>query len=120
MGEIPGSPQDVMLDVYMTPSQRRAYEDILRQLAEARAECERLWEHKVALLNRAEAAESQLAAQRERDGRDAERYRRLAKHAFKNEAYDRYGPGAHWSIGLYAADSSMTFDAAVDALKDRP
>jgi hypothetical protein len=53
-----------------------------RQLAEARADAhDQRWQH-AQELKRAEAAESQLAAQRERDGRDAERLARwITRHA---------------------------------------
>jgi hypothetical protein len=73
-----------MLDVYMTPSQRRAYEEILRQLAEAQTDARMAnrradeWLRTAADEKEARmAAESQLAAQRERDERDAEKWRWL-------------------------------------------
>ena len=48
---------------------------------------------------------------------DAERYRWLAGKAHKDTAYDRYGNGAHWSIGFFASDGRHTLDAAIDAAR---
>jgi len=95
--------------------------ELERQLAEARAENRTVWEENrrlcdgiAPMLARAEAAESQLAAQRERDGRDAERWR-LARTAPIGGPY--IVPGGN--IGGW-----LTYDAAdiaIDAaLKDRP
>lgn len=48
---------------------------------------------------------------------DAERYRWLANKAHKDTAYDRYGNGAHWSIGFFASDGRHSLDAAIDAAR---
>lgn len=48
-------------------------------------------------------------------GRDAERYQYLAKHARQSTAYDVFGKGGHWSIGVYSDDSYLTFGQAIDA-----
>lgn len=50
---------------------------------------------------------------------DAERYRWLAAKSHKDTAYDRYGNGAHWSIGFFAADSRHALDAAIDAARSK-
>lgn len=47
--------------------------------------------------------------------RDVERYRELEKRAHKATAYDKYGNGAHWTIGLFSSDSRMTFSETIDA-----
>ena len=49
---------------------------------------------------------------------DAERYRWLAAKASKDTAYDRYGNGAHWSIGFFAPDGRRALDAAIDAARE--
>jgi len=49
---------------------------------------------------------------------DAERYRWLAAKAQKDTAYDRYGNGAHWSIGFFAPDGRRALDAAIDAARE--
>lgn len=49
------------------------------------------------------------------DARDAARWRHVERIARKNTAYDRYGDGAHWSVGLFSNDSRQTFGEAIDA-----
>lgn len=49
---------------------------------------------------------------------DAERYRWIAAKASKDTAYDRYGNGAHWSIGFFAPDGRRALDAAIDAARE--
>jgi hypothetical protein len=46
--------------------------------------------------------------------KDAEGYQWLKSKAVKNTAYDRYGPGAHWTIGFYSENSSYDFDQAIE------
>ena len=48
---------------------------------------------------------------------DAARYRWLAAKAQKDTAYDRYGNGAHWIIGFFAANGRHALDAAIDAAR---
>lgn len=64
------------------------------------------------LLHEAAAA---LEAARE----DAERWREVERQATKKTAYDRYGNGAYWSVGLFSDDSRQTFGEAVDAAMQR-
>lgn len=49
---------------------------------------------------------------------DAARYRWLAAKAQKDTAYDRYGNGAHWIIGFFAANGRHALDAAIDAARE--
>jgi len=133
MGEIPGSAMDVMRDVYMTPSQRRAWEEIRAQHAiglaltnmlvlcgerEAR-DIEGYPDKLRALIDglidqrrRADDLQSQLAAQRERDGRDAERLDFIEQHGMYIALDMRKFPD---NIG--AARGSI--DEAIAAIKDR-
>ena len=60
-----------------------------------------------------------LRAEREALLADAERYRWLASRAHKDTARDRYGSGAHWRIGFFADDGRHTFDAAIDAAREK-
>lgn len=48
--------------------------------------------------------------------KDAERYRKLQAQATKKTAYDVYGNGCLWSIGIHSEDSRLPFSAVVDAL----
>jgi hypothetical protein len=50
---------------------------------------------------------------------DSRRYRWLMARATKKTAYDRYGNGAHWSIGFFAEDSLLDFDAAIAAQQEK-
>lgn len=56
-----------------------------------------------------------LRAERDALRADAERYRWLASRAHKKTSYDRYGNGAHWSIGFFSDDSRHALDAVIDA-----
>lgn len=49
------------------------------------------------------------------DAKDAERYRLLRSMAHKKTAYDRFGDGAYWNIGIHSDDSGQSFDEVVDA-----
>jgi hypothetical protein len=49
------------------------------------------------------------------DGRDAVRYRYLAKHARQDTSYDVFGKGGHWSIDIHSDDNFLTFGQAIDA-----
>ena len=48
--------------------------------------------------------------------KDAQRYRKLQAQATKKTAYDVYGNGCLWSIGIHSEDSRLPFAAVVDAL----
>lgn len=61
------------------------------------------------------AAHASRDAEVEALKRDAERYRALEKMARQKTAYDVYGNGAHWTIGLFSDDSRMTFAEVIDA-----
>lgn len=58
-----------------------------------------------------------LAAAVETLRADAERWRHVEKLARQNTAYDVYGNGGHWSIGLFSKDGRLTFTQAVDAAR---
>lgn len=60
----------------------------------------------------------ELRAECEAMRADAERYRWLASKARKDTAYDRYGNGAHWIIGFFAANGRHALDAAIDAARE--
>lgn len=51
---------------------------------------------------------------------DAKRYRLLKAKAVKETAYDRYGNGCYWSIGLFSDESSKPFDDVIDDLINGP
>ena len=61
---------------------------------------------------------AKLRAECEAMRADAERYRWLASKARKDTAYDRYGNGAAWSIGFFAANGRHALDAAIDAARE--
>src|SRR5690606_10580951 len=56
-----------------------------------------------------------VAAQKSDDARDAERWREVERQATKNTAFDRYGDGAYWSVGVFSDDSRQTFGETIDA-----
>lgn len=47
--------------------------------------------------------------------RDAERYRWLAGQARQKTAYDVYGTGGHWSIGIHSDDQHKSVSEVIDA-----
>ena len=50
--------------------------------------------------------------------RDAERYRKLKEIAVQKTAWDVYGNGGFWQVGVHSDDSRLSFDEAVDAMKE--
>lgn len=50
--------------------------------------------------------------------RDVERYRKLKKIAVQKIAWDVYGNGGFWQVGVHSDDSCLSFDEAVDAMKE--
>jgi len=47
--------------------------------------------------------------------RDAKRYRHLEKSAHKRTAWDIYGEGCMWTIGVHSDNSALQFGSVIDA-----
>lgn len=46
---------------------------------------------------------------------NARRYEWLRSKATQKTAYDVFGDGGHWTVGVHSNDNRLTLDAAIDA-----